>query len=120
MREANEFLEIRSVSAPTVYKAGLVLEEILTNIIKYAFDDRSVHEIRVLLSLSDTALTVEFVDDGREFNPLSLPEPKLCHSISDCNEGGLGILLVRKMSESVEYRRDQGKNILTTTLTRLP
>jgi serine/threonine-protein kinase RsbW len=56
------------------------------------------------------------VDDGREFNPLLVPEPEARHSILDCAVGGLGIHLVKTMTESVEYRRDQRKNIFVTSL----
>ena len=116
MGEANEFLEAHSVPEQIVYKVNLILEEVLTNIIKYAFDDRRVHEIRVVLTLADTALTIEFVDDGREFNPLTAPQPETSRSILDCPIGGLGIHLVKTMTESVAYRRDERKNVLVTRL----
>jgi len=116
MGEANEFLEESAVPEQVVYKANLILEEVLTNIIKYAFGDQEAHEISVVLTLSDTALAIEFVDDGREFNPLLAPEPEARHSILDCTIGGLGIHLVKTMTESVVYRRDQQKNILVTSL----
>ena len=116
MGEASEFLEDSAVPEQVVYKANLILEEVLTNIIKYAFGDQEAHEISVVLTLSDTALAIEFVDDGREFNPLLAPEPEACHSILDCTVGGLGIHLVKTITESVVYRRDQRKNILVTSL----
>ena len=45
--EAGAFLESQSLQGTTVYRANLVLEEVLTNIVKYAFEDSSVHEISV-------------------------------------------------------------------------
>ncbi|MBI5568555.1 MAG: ATP-binding protein [Desulfomonile tiedjei] len=116
MGEANEFLEDSAVPETVVYKANLILEELLTNIIKYAFDDEGVHEISVVLTLAGTTLTIEFVDGGREFSPLLAPQPEACHSILDCTIGGLGIHLVRTMTESVEYRREQEKNFFVARL----
>jgi anti-sigma regulatory factor (Ser/Thr protein kinase) len=116
-KEVNNFLESQLVSSKIVYKVNLVLEEILTNIIKYAFDDEVEHDIRVLLVLEDTGLIIEFVDDGQEFNPLSVPPPRMKESILESTEGGLGLHLVRQAVESIEYHRDKGRNVLKMTIT---
>lgn len=116
-KEVNKFLESQLVSSKIVYKVNLVLEEILTNIIKYAFDDKGEHDIRVLLVLEDTGLIIEFVDDGQEFNPLSVPPPRMKESILESTEGGLGLHLVRQAVESIEYHRDKGRNVLKMTIT---
>jgi anti-sigma regulatory factor (Ser/Thr protein kinase) len=116
-KEVNKFLESQLVSSKIVYKVNLVLEEILTNIIKYAFDDEGEHDIRVLLVLEDTGLIIEFVDDGQEFNPLSVPPPRMKESILESTEGGLGLHLVRQAVESIEYHRDKGRNVLKMTIT---
>jgi anti-sigma regulatory factor (Ser/Thr protein kinase) len=116
-KEVNNFLESQLVSSKIVYKVNLVLEEILTNIIKYAFDDEGEHDIRVLLVLEDTGLMIEFVDDGQEFNPLSVPPPQMKESILESTEGGLGLHLVRQAVESIEYHRDKGRNVLKMTIT---
>jgi len=116
MAGASAFLESQSLPEAAVYKANLVLEEVLTNIVKYAFEDASEHEISVLLAVNDEELTIRFVDDGREFDPLAVPAPVMKESIQEVTVGGLGVYLVRKSVNSIEYRREESKNILTTTI----
>jgi anti-sigma regulatory factor (Ser/Thr protein kinase) len=114
--QVSAFLESQSLSGTAVYKANLVMEEVLTNIVKYAFEDASEHEINVVLSVTDDDLAIRFEDDGREFDPLSLPPPVVKKSLEDSAEGGLGVYLVRKTVNSIEYRRDRSKNILETRI----
>jgi anti-sigma regulatory factor (Ser/Thr protein kinase) len=116
MRQANGFLEGHCLPSRILYKANLVLEEVLTNIIKYAFDDASVHEIGVLLTLSEDGLFIEIVDDGIEFDPLAMPAPEMKASILEVDEGGLGVHLVRRTVDSMSYRRDASRNILSMAL----
>ncbi len=114
MTDATKFLESHSLPETLIYKAHLVLEEILTNIIKYAFDDETTHTIHVRMAMRPEELSIEFEDDGREFNPLSLASPGMGGSIEDARVGGLGVYLVRQTVDSMEYLRDSSRNILTT------
>ncbi|MGB6064451.1 MAG: ATP-binding protein [Desulfomonilaceae bacterium] len=118
--EAGTFLESQSLPGTTVYRANLVLEEVLTNIVKYAFQDSSVHEISVLLAVKDTYLVIRFVDDGREFDPLAVPSPVMKASIEDISVGGLGVHLVRKSVDEIQYSRDRYKNVLETRISLAP
>ena len=62
----------------------------------------------------ENSLTIEIVDDGRPFDPLTdAPKPDVNAELEDRNIGGLGIHLVRKMMDDVRYRREEGKNHLT-------
>jgi anti-sigma regulatory factor (Ser/Thr protein kinase) len=116
IRQAGLFLESGDLSPVLVYKANLVLEEVLTNIVKYAYTDTSAHEIGVLLEIDDKDLIMRFVDDGAAFDPLSLPPPAVKESLSGSTEGGLGVYLVRKSVSSIVYRRTQAGNVLTTKI----
>lgn len=94
---------------------NLVLEELVTNIIFYGYDDKDVHEINIQLSLADKVIQLQIEDDGREFNPLLLAEPNIDESIEDRKIGGLGIFFVRKIMDHITYKRTNDKNILTLT-----
>jgi len=118
--QASAFLESQSLPGPASYKASLVLEEVLTNIVKYAFEDALEHEISVLLAVDDADLVIRFVDDGREFDPLAVPPPAMKESLEESSEGGLGVYLVRKSVNSIEYYRDQSKNVLETKISLRP
>ncbi len=96
-----------------MHDLNLALEEILTNIISYGNIDSREHEIRVRLSVQPGEITAEVEDDGQPFNPLDVPEPDTTKSLEDRTIGGLGIHLVRKIVDGLEYKRQGERNLLT-------
>ena len=95
------------------FKMALVLEEAVTNVINYAFSDRPPpHVIRVKLDIAIERIVAEIVDNGRPFDPLARPEPDLSRPIEEREPGGLGIHLMRRMTDRIEYQRKDGDNWL--------
>ena len=109
------FARLHGFAARVLHDVQLALEEHLTNILAYAYDDKGEHVIRIHVQLNATALRVEVADDGRPFNPLERPAPDLTQPIEARPVGGLGIHMMRKSLDGMEYRRADGKNILTMT-----
>jgi phosphoserine phosphatase RsbU/P len=107
-----EFADKHNLAPELVYRVNLALEEIVTNVISYGYEDSSEHEISVRLSWNDPCIEIEIKDDGRPFNPLEAPPPDIEQSLLEREIGGLGIHLVRKMMDDLEYRRDNDQNIL--------
>ncbi len=104
------------VSPNKQYVLELTIEEMVTNIIKYGYDDLDNHLIEVSVRMDSEDIIVEVCDDGHEFDPLNA-------SISDTEEclerraiGGVGIHLVRSMSQKVSYVRRQQNNILNVVI----
>jgi len=89
------------------------LEELLTNVISYGYEDTQEHEIILRLSFADGEMTAEIEDDGRPFNPLEMTEPDINKPLEERQVGGLGIYLVRKFMTNLAYQRHEGKNRLT-------
>jgi serine/threonine-protein kinase RsbW len=114
--EAVRFIEERGVDGRAVYVANLTIEEMGTNILKYGYDDTAVHEILLRLEIHPDALLLVLEDDGHEFNPVNAPEPDLNRSAEGRVPGGLGIHLVRKMVEQMDYMRCGGRNRLTVRI----
>lgn len=114
-REAGEFLEGK-VSFKTGQAVELALEEMITNTIKYGYEDRAEHQIEVLITLEENLIRLTITDDGHEFNPLTIPDADTSKPIEERDIGGLGIHLVRKLTASMNYKRVNGKNILEMTL----
>jgi len=95
------------------YLANLAIEELVTNSIKYAYDDANEHIIEIELKLSAGELVLIVTDDGHPFNPLEVPEPDTTLPVEDRTIGGLGIHLLRRMSDRMEYARVESRNQLT-------
>src|SRR5262245_5670027 len=115
-RIADDFGQRHRLDAQTSHNLKVALDEILTNIISYAYADAREHSIVTRFSLGKGKLTVEVEDDGRPFNPLNTPEPDTKQLLEERPIGGLGIHLVRKLMDELEYRRQNDTNILTMKL----
>lgn len=90
----------------------LVMEEILTNIIHYAYSDRE-GDVEVEYKLkSGSGLHLQIRDWGRPFNPLEHEPPDLTVDLEDREIGGLGIYLTRQFADDVRYRRNGHENTL--------
>ncbi len=94
-------------------KINVVLDELITNTISYAYRDDHEHHIMIVLDLSSDRLMVQIADDGIPFNPLAIEKPDTQLTLDDRNIGGLGIHLVRHMMSKVSYQRRVGKNVIT-------
>lgn len=94
-------------------KMDVVFDELLTNIISYAYQDDQEHNIGIKVELSAGRLKVSMVDDGIPFNPLGVETPDTALPLEERKIGGLGIHLVRNMMDKVSYRRRIDKNVIT-------
>ena len=96
----------------------LVLEEVLVNIIRYAYPAAD-GEIEIACELvGEEDLRISVMDTGVPFNPLEKSDPDLDAAIEDRPIGGLGIYLVRQLANEVHYRREGEKNVLTLAMHR--
>ncbi len=107
-----EFCARHGLAEATAAQLTLVLDEAITNIISYAFDDSGEHEISVRISLAPGALIAELVDDGRAFDPLQVAAPDLAAPLAERAVGGLGVHLMRRLMDDIRYRREGARNHL--------
>lgn len=118
----DEFCASNKLPPDTGFALILSLEEVLTNIIKYAYDDNDEHLILVRLYIKRGRVCIEVEDDGKPFNPLEVEPPDIHMPIDERPIGGLGIHLVKNHMDSLEYRRNGNMNSLVmiknTTLSR--
>ncbi len=85
----------------------LVVEEIFVNVVRYAYSAGTRGVVELTYSIPKPGLlNVEIADQGAEYNPLTLREPNLPDSLNERSVGGLGVFLVRQLTESLDYRRD--------------
>ena len=89
-------------------------EEIYSNIVRNAIEDRKEHAIDIRLACTDSQIEIEIIDDGIAFNPLDYHlGPQSDPATSDA--GGMGLTLIRAFSSKISYQRNSGKNHLKIT-----
>ncbi len=104
----------KGFSAEAVYHVCLAAEEALVNVINHAYPKASPGDLAVQVASSDAfPLILEIRDQGAAFNPLSLPDPDLDADVSRRKVGGMGVFLIRRMTDEVRYRRERDTNFLT-------
>ena len=96
---------------------NLVLEEAFTNVVFYAYNDEKQHVIDLNFSKNGDQLKIVLTDDGSEYDPTQKPDPDFDVPIEKRNVGGLGIFLIKKIMDTVEYQRKDNKNYLVMTKT---
>ena len=90
---------------------GVAVDEVFSNIIRYAYHPL-VGGALVRVAVDDE-ITIEFEDKGVAHDPLSAPAPDFSIAPDFREEGGLGVFLLKNIMDSVAYRREGDKNILT-------
>ena len=112
MDEAEARLAALGVSAKRQYAVRLALDELLSNVIRHAYDDGAVHRIGLKLETDEPfALTIE--DDGKPFDPAAdAPAPVLAGPVEDRPIGGLGLHILKQMGLKLEHRRANNRNVL--------
>ena len=107
--------ELESLDCPmkTQMQVDVAVEEIFVNIAHYAYAPGSGQAtIRVETSLEPKAVTVTFTDKGIPYDPLSRPDPDVTLSAEERQIGGLGIYMVKKTMNEMEYEYRDGQNVL--------
>ena len=109
----DEFCESHDVPPQVAYAVSLSVDELLNNTISYGYADDEPHTIELTLRVEDGAVVVQIVDDGREFESSGVPAPDTEAALEDRTVGGLGLFIVHQMMDSVEFRREDGRNVVT-------
>ena len=109
----NEFADHQRIPSTIRQKVNMLFDELLNNIISYAFDDEAEHEIEIRVELVQQLLSITIADDGIPFDPFALPDPDTSLPLEERGIGGLGIHLVRKVMDEVGYERLGARNVVT-------
>ena len=100
------------LSKKAIFEINLALDELFTNIISYGFKDKEEHKIHIQIAVDEKELTLRVEDSGVPFNPLEAQAPNFNCTIEECQIGGLGIHLIKKVMDKVLYKRKADKNVL--------
>ena len=112
----DDFLDSCDCPMKVQMQIDIAIDEIFSNICHYAYGD-SVGEATVRVEFEDAsarkAVALTFIDEGVPYNPLEKEDPDTTLSAEDRKIGGLGIYMVKKNMDEMEYEYSEGKNILS-------
>lgn len=112
-----EALSEAGCSPSIIISIEIAVEEIFVNISHYAYEGMDGVERKALIHLNVTKdpgrMELEFVDWGVPFNPLAKEDADITLSAEERRIGGLGILMVKKTMDSMDYKYEDKKNILS-------
>ena len=103
------------ISADMTARINMVIDELVNNIISYAYADSDEHEIHIQLRCDAQQLEITIADDGIAYDPTRQDAPDISRSLEEREIGGLGIHLVHGIMDEVLYQRSGEKNIVTLT-----
>lgn len=107
--------ELEALDCPMKAQTQIVIaiDELFGNIAKYAYSpDVGRATVRLEVEEEPLSVIITFIDNGKHFNPLEQKEPDTTLSAQEREIGGLGIFLVKKTMNLVEYEYKNGQNIL--------
>ena len=109
----NEELEKLSCPIKSQMQIDVAIDELFGNIAKYAYHPGEGDAVVRVESDDETlSVTITFIDSGKPFDPLNKADPDVTLSAEERGIGGLGIYVVKKTMDGVEYEYKDGKNIL--------
>jgi serine/threonine-protein kinase RsbW len=103
------------LSDDLVFPLTVTLDEVVTNIVRHAFNGQGGHDILLGITVDEALVTATVEDHGPPFDLRTVPPADVNAPIELRPIGGLGVHLVRLLTHSLDYRRDGHRNILTLT-----
>ena len=116
--QARQFLENNDVDEHALTAVELVLEEALSNILRYGYDAPGPRDIAIDLQVDLDEVQVLVIDDAKPFDPLEVDAMLLPDSLDDAQVGGLGLLMIRNTASRMSYERRDGQNRFQMTIAR--
>lgn len=106
------FFETHGLAPGAAAPLALALDELATNAIAHGFPPgcESPAALRITLRREAGAVVAVLEDEGRPFDPLSVPPPDTSLGLEARPVGGLGVHLVRRLMDEVTYERADGRN----------
>ena len=109
----DKFAAANAIPEAATWPVQVALDELLSNTVRCGHRERADDRlIEVRFHLLDGVLEVAVVDDAAPFNPLEVPEPDTTGTLEEREIGGLGVHIVKKLMDAVEYERKDGRNCL--------
>ncbi len=105
--------EEENIDVAVVGGVNLALEEAVVNVMNYAYPKGDEGHIELESAVTPEKWEFKLLDTGKPFDPTKVADADVTLDVEDRPVGGLGIFLVRQIMDSLEYKRDGNKNVLT-------
>lgn len=106
-------------SEKAIYSLQLAADEAASNIIEHAYEGVSNASIFLTCDMKGEDLVITMLDKGLPFDFSAVKEPNLTSDLSERQIGGLGVYLMRKLMDKVNYETTRTGNLLTMTKRRV-
>jgi serine/threonine-protein kinase RsbW len=113
-KDLTELQSLWSIPKSEMRQIRLIIEEIFSNVIRYAFSDTQEHMVEVQLKKTNDEISIQITDDGIPFNPLE-HQPGISTDPASSVDGGMGLTLIKTFSNSITYERVGSNNQLLIT-----
>jgi serine/threonine-protein kinase RsbW len=100
-----------------VNKIALAVDEACTNIIKHGYNFSPLHFIEVQIARNGGLFEIVITDQGKQFDPNGFQSPDMKEYLTHYRRGGLGIYLMKRIMDKVEFKVNSDRNILRMTKT---
>ena len=107
--------ELEKLSCPfkTVAQINIAVDELYSNIVNYAYGGGAGQASVTVQGLDANSVSVTFEDSGVPYDPLAKPDPDTTLGAEERKIGGLGIFIVKKTMDSMDYKYEDNKNVFT-------
>lgn len=106
-------LDTLGCSVKVQMQFSIAVDELFSNIAQYAYPSgEGMATVQVSTQAEGKQVVLTFIDRGTPYNPLTKEDPNITLSLEDRPIGGLGIFMVKKIMDDMQYRYEDGKNIL--------
>jgi sigma-B regulation protein RsbU (phosphoserine phosphatase) len=106
-------MEQLGIEKSLAHQLRLAVEEAVVNVIDYAYPMGIEGDITIHILSDGHTIRFQIIDVGVAFDPTAKEKADTTLSIEDRQIGGLGILLVRELMDTINYERVDGHNVLT-------
>jgi anti-anti-sigma factor len=113
-----EAAEAAGLDEDAAFHCRMAVDEACTNVIEHAYGGEDIGAIQITCTIAPGACTIEIVDHGTAFDPNIVPVPQISQDLDKMHPGGIGLHLMRKMMDEVDFRFEDERNILIMKKTR--
>jgi serine/threonine-protein kinase RsbW len=127
--DLGELARIRSEVAGAIRVGGfpeaytnrilIAVDEAVTNIIEHGYEGPVNGEIEIVCEVEPETFTISIIDQGESFDPRSMTDVDIQRHVAQGKSGGLGIFLIRKIMDVVDYHHETGRHNRLTMVKRM-